>query len=82
LGFQEVEGSEFLDNRHMKVVRLSARLYPQEDNLLYTCNLATPAGMSHLKIKFYLYKQIYHTLLQLQFYNNFNIINVFRYQVL
>jgi hypothetical protein len=34
LGFQEVEASEFLDNRHMKVVRLSAlctdRLHPQE----------------------------------------------------
>jgi hypothetical protein len=32
LGFQEVEASRFLDNRHMKVVRLSAlrtdRLYP------------------------------------------------------
>jgi hypothetical protein len=34
LGFQEVEAPRFLDNRHMKVVRLSAlrtgRLYPQE----------------------------------------------------
>jgi hypothetical protein len=34
LGFQEVEAAEFLDNRHMKVVRLSAlrtgRLYPQK----------------------------------------------------
>jgi hypothetical protein len=34
LGFQEVETPRFLDNRHMKVVRLSAlrsgRLYPQE----------------------------------------------------
>jgi len=33
-GFQEVEVSRFQDNRHMKVVRLSAlrtgRLYPQE----------------------------------------------------
>jgi hypothetical protein len=33
-GFQEVEAPEFLDNRHMKVVRLSALrtgpLYPQE----------------------------------------------------
>ena len=32
LGFQEVETPEFLENRHMKVVRLSAlrtdRLYP------------------------------------------------------
>jgi hypothetical protein len=34
LGFQEVEAPRFIDNRHMKVVRLSAlrtdRLYPQE----------------------------------------------------
>jgi hypothetical protein len=34
LGFQEVEAPRFLDNRHMKVVRLSAlrtgRLYPKE----------------------------------------------------
>ena len=33
-GFQEVEAPRFQDNRHMKVVRLSAlrtgRLYPQE----------------------------------------------------
>jgi hypothetical protein len=33
-GFQELEAPEFLDSRHMKVVRLSAlrtgRLYPQE----------------------------------------------------
>ena len=33
-GFQEVEASRFQDNRHIKVVRLSAlrtgRLYPQE----------------------------------------------------
>jgi hypothetical protein len=38
LEFQEVEGLEFLDNRHMKVVRLSAlgtgRLYPQESFLV------------------------------------------------
>jgi hypothetical protein len=38
LGFQEAEAPEFLDNRHMKVVRLSAlctgRLYPQEGFLL------------------------------------------------
>jgi hypothetical protein len=38
LGFQEVEASEFLDNRHMKVVSLSAlrtgRLYPQEGFLV------------------------------------------------
>jgi hypothetical protein len=34
LGFLEIEAPRFLDNRHMKVVRLSAlstgRLYPQE----------------------------------------------------
>jgi hypothetical protein len=38
LGFQEAEGPEFLDNRHMKVVRLSTirtgRLYPQEGCLV------------------------------------------------
>jgi hypothetical protein len=37
-GFQEVEAPEFLYNRHMKVVRLSAlrtsRLYPQEEFLV------------------------------------------------
>jgi hypothetical protein len=34
LGFQEAEAPEFLDSRHMKVVRVSAlttgHLYPQE----------------------------------------------------
>jgi hypothetical protein len=38
LGFQEVKAPEFLDNRHMKVVMLSAqrtgRLYPQEGFLV------------------------------------------------
>jgi hypothetical protein len=38
LGFQKVEAPEFLDNRHMKVVRLSAlrtgRLYLQEGFLV------------------------------------------------
>jgi hypothetical protein len=38
LGFQEVEAPEFLDNRHMKVVRFSAlltgRIYPQEGCLV------------------------------------------------
>jgi hypothetical protein len=38
LGFQETEDPRFQDNRHMKVVRLSAlstgRLYPQETFLV------------------------------------------------
>jgi hypothetical protein len=38
LGFQKVEAPEFLDNQHMKVVRLSAlrtgRLYSQEGFLV------------------------------------------------
>jgi hypothetical protein len=36
-GFQEVEAPEFLDNRHMKVVRSAlrtGRLYPQEGFLV------------------------------------------------
>jgi hypothetical protein len=62
LGFQEVEAPEFLDNRHMKVVRLSSirtgRLYPQEGILLLISQRGgvdprvtmRPEGLSHWKI--------------------------------
>jgi hypothetical protein len=43
LRFQEVEAQEFLDNRHMKVLRLSAlrtdRLYPQEIQKYVSLNI-------------------------------------------
>jgi hypothetical protein len=63
LGFQEVEAPEFLDNRHVKVVRLSAlrtgRLYPQEQFLVPISVRGwidppgvtmRPEGLIHLKI--------------------------------
>jgi hypothetical protein len=59
-GFQEVEAPEFLDNRHKKVVRLSAlrtgRLYSQEGFLvLFSIRVdprttMRPEGLSHWKI--------------------------------
>jgi hypothetical protein len=62
LGFQDFEAPEFLDNRHIKVVRLSAlctsRLYPQEGFLVFISfrgcvdprATMRPEGLSHRKI--------------------------------